>query len=106
LKSVIWQIFFCFNSLLFFLNIFTFILRFLSITFIAKFFLWKSSCIENFTSEVCYRKKITPLGSEFYSSSKIFKNTQKNLQKNRKKIKKNYSSSDMMRILPDYWSLD
>ena len=31
--------------------------------------------------------KITPLGSEFYSSSKIFKNTQKNLQKNQKSKK-------------------
>jgi len=50
--------------------------------------------------------KITPLGSEFYSSSKILKKIQKkNLQK-KSKIKKNYSSSDMMRILPDYWSLD
>ncbi len=33
--------------------------------------------------------RIPPLGNEFYSSSKIFKNTQKNLQKeNQKKSKK------------------
>jgi len=33
--------------------------------------------------------RIPPLGNEFYSSSKIFKNTKKNLQKeNQKKSKK------------------
>jgi hypothetical protein len=50
-RSALWTIFFNF-SLLFF---WTFSHLF-KVTFIAKFFLWKSSCIETFTSEVCYRK--------------------------------------------------
>ena len=60
------------------------------VTFIAKFFLWKSSCIENFT--ILQVKfvivRIPPLGNEFYSSSKIFKNIKKNLQKKNQKSKK------------------
>jgi len=47
--------------------------------------------------------KITPLGSEFYSSSKIFKNTQKkNLQKkikNQKKLLVERYDEDSTRLL-------
>jgi hypothetical protein len=59
------------------------------VTFIAKFFLWKSSCIENFLQVKFVIVRIPPLGNEFYSSSKIFKNTKKkSLKRKSKKSKK------------------
>ena len=59
------------------------------VTFIAKFFLWKSSCIENFLQVKFVIVRIPPLGNEFYSSSKILKkNIKKNLQKKNQKSKK------------------